>query len=63
VVDFDFDMDKDIHIEGKDRNMGYHMVKNMDKGKTGREDIHIEGKKNMDKGKIGTADMHIEEKK
>ena len=53
-------MDKDI--EGKDRDIGFHM-ENMDKGKIGTADIHIEGKQNMDKGKIGTADMHIEEKK
>jgi hypothetical protein len=59
VVDFDMD----IHTAGKERDMGFHMVMNMDKGKIGRADIHIEGKKNMDKGKIGREDIHIEEKK
>jgi len=48
-----FDMDKDIHIEGKNR----------DRGKIGTEDMHIEERMNRERGKIGTEDMHIEEKK
>jgi hypothetical protein len=51
----DFDMDKGIHIEERDRNMGFHMERNKGMG------FHME--RNMEKGDIGTAGMHIEEKK
>ena len=56
-------MDKGFHIEGKDRDIGFHMERDMDKGKIGTANNHIEEEKNMERGMIGMAGMHIEEKK
>jgi hypothetical protein len=59
----DFDIDKDFRIEGKDRDIGFHMEKNMERGMIGTAGMHIEEEKNMERGMIGTVGTHIEEKK
>jgi hypothetical protein len=41
----DFDIDKDFRIEGKDRDIGFHMEKNMERGMIGTVGTHIEEKK------------------